>query len=280
MPWNLILLVASGAGAALLTTLVIKDVRAKKVSSAIVFAALFLAFGVLGHLLLQPKFLHPEQAKTAEKFLNKVKLFSLVAKDNSGFRSDFIEYAVGELEKTKSEPEAFDHVVDWGKKHVAPYFVKYIPHASDQAIFNYSVYIGDVLRELNKRDDEACVTWMYGLSSKDPATGKAIREATDAVGDDRMLSVMAEVVETAMKSPVDVKRTEKSTLAMREFVQKLTKKYGQRFTSGLAMLVKPANRDNNRADMCFAVEKLNSEVVRLPETQRKIVLRNMFAAPS
>ena len=280
MPWNIILLVASGAGAALLTTLVIKDVRAKKVSSAIVFAALFVAIGILGHILLQPKFLHPEQAKTANEFLDRVKLFSLVAKDNSGFRSDFIENAVDELEKTKSESEAFDHVMDWGKKHVAPYFVKYIPHASDQAIYNFSVYFGDVIREINKRNDQACVTWMYGLSSKDPESGQAIREATQVVGDDRMLSVMTDVVESAMKSPVDVKRTEKATLVMRDFVQKLSKKYGQRFTSGLAMSAKPANRDNNRADMCYAAEKLYSEIVRLPETERKIILRNMFAPPS
>ena len=280
MPWNIILLVASGAGAALLTTIVIKDVRAKKVSSAIVFAALFVAFGILGHILLQPKFLHPEQAKTAEGFLGRVKLFSLVAKDNSGFKSDFIEQAVDELEKTKSESEAFDNVVDWGKKHVAPYFIKYIPHASDQAIFNYAAYVGDVLREINKRNDKACVTWMYGLSSKDPATGKAIREATEVVGDDKMLSVMAAVVETAMKSPVDIKRTEKATLVMRDFVEKLSKKYGKRFTSGLTMSAHPSNRDNNRADMCFTMEKLYSEIVQLPEKERKIVLRNMFAPPS
>jgi len=280
MPLNLILLIASGAGAALLTTIVIKDVRAKKVSSAIVFAALFVAIGILGHILLQPKFLHPEQAKTAERFLNKVKLFSLVAKDNSGFRSDFVEYAVDELEKTKSESTAFEQVMEWGKKHVATYFVKYIPHASDQAIFNFSVYFGDVLKEINKRNDQACVTWMYGLSSKDPATGQAIREATEAVGDDKMLSVMAEVVETAMKSPVDVKRNEKATLVMRDFVQRLSKKYGQRFTSGLKMSAKPASPDNNRADMCFTMEKLYSEIVRLPETERKVILRNMFASPS
>lgn len=280
MPWNLILLVASGAGAALLTTIVIKDVRAKKVSSAIVFAALFLAIGILGHILLQPKFLHPEQAKTAERFLNKVKLFSLVAKDNSGFRSDFIEYAVDGLEKTKSESEAYQQALEWGKKNVAPYFVKYIPHASDQAIFNFSLYFGDVLKEINKRNDQACVTWMYGLSSQDPATGQAIREATDAVGENKMLSVMSDVVETAMKSPVDVKRTEKATLVMRDFVEKLSKKYGKRFTSGLKMSAKPSDRDNNRADMCYAVEKLYSEVVRLPDTERKIILRNMFASPS
>jgi hypothetical protein len=280
MPWNLIVIVASGAGAALLTTLVIRDVRAKKVSSAIVFAALFVAIGTLGHILLQPKFLHPEQAKTADEFLSRVKLFSLVAEDNSGFRSDFIERAVDELEKTKSRSEAFDHVKEWGKKHVAPYFIKYIPHASDQAIYNFSVYFGDVLKEINKRNDQACVTWMYGLSSKDPETGQAIREATDAVGDDRMFSVMTDVVETAMKSPVDIKRTEKDTLVMRDFVQKLSSKYGKRFTTGLAMSAKPSNRDNNRADMCFAAEKLYTEVVRLPEPDRKIVLRHMFASSS
>ncbi|MDX5151092.1 MAG: hypothetical protein R3188_01330 [Acidiferrobacterales bacterium] len=280
MPLNLILIVASGAGAALLTTLVIRDVRAKKVSSAIVFAALFVAIGTLGHILLQPKFLHPEQAKTADEFLGRVKLFSLVAEDNSGFRSDFIEKAVDELEKTKSRSEAFDHVEEWGKKHVAPYFIKYIPHASDQAIYNFSVYFGDVLKEINKRNDQACVTWMYGLSSKDPKTGQAIREATDAVGDDRMFSVMTDVVETAMKSPVDIKRTEKDTLVMRDFVQKLSSKYGKRFTTGLAMSAKPSNRDNNRADMCFAAEKLYTEVVRLPEPDRKIVLRHMFASSS
>jgi hypothetical protein len=121
---------------------------------------------------------------------------------------------------------------------------------------------------------------MYGLSSKDPSTGEAIRQATEVVGDDRMLSVMANVVETAMNSPVDVKRTEKATLVMRDFVQKLSSKYGKRFTSGLAMSAKPSSRDNNRADMCFAAEKLYSEVVRLPEPKRKIVLRNMFASPS
>jgi len=280
MPLNIILLIASGAGAALLTTIVIKDVRAKKVSSAIVFAALFVAIGILGHVLLQPKFLHPIQAKTAKEFLGRVKLFSLVAQDNSGFKSDFIEYSVNELEKTKSKSAAFENVMEWGKKHVAPYFVKYIPHASDHAIFNFSVYFGDVLREINKRNDQACVTWMYGLSSADPTTGQAIREATEAVGDDKMLSVMADVVETAMKSPVDVKRTEKATLVMRDFVQKLSKKFGKRFTSGLAMSTNPSNRDNNRADMCYAAEKLYSEVVLLPETERKIVLRNMFASPS
>lgn len=280
MPWNLILIVASGAGAALLTTIIIRDVRAKKVSSAIVFAALFVAIGVLGHILLQPKILHPAQTKTANEFLGRVKLFSLVAKENSGFRSDFIDYAIDELEKSRSESEAFEHVLEWGKKHVAPYFVKYIPHASDQAIYNFSVYFGDVLKEINKRNDQACVTWMYGLSSKDPSTGEAIRQATEVVGDDRMLSVMANVVETAMNSPVDVKRTEKATLVMRDFVQKLSSKYGKRFTSGLAMSAKPSSRDNNRADMCFAAEKLYSEVVRLPEPKRKIVLRNMFASPS
>jgi len=280
MPSNLILIVASGAGAALLTTLVIRDVRAKKVSSAIVFAALFVAIGTLGHILLQPKFIHPKQAKIANEFLGKVKLFSLVARENSGFRSDFIQYAVDELEKTKSRPEAYEHVMEWGKKHVAPYFVKYIPSASDQAIYDFSLYFGDVLKEINKRNDQACVTWMYGLSSKDPETGQAIREATQVVGDNKMLAAMTEVVETAMKSPVHVKRTEKDTLVMRDFVQKLSKKYGKRFTSGLAMSAKPASRDNNRADMCFAAEKLYSEVVQLPVTKRKVVLRNMFASSS
>jgi len=278
MPWNLILIVASGAGAALLTIFVIKDFKAKKVSSGIVFAALFVVLGTLTHILLLPKFQHPAQEKTAKEFLRKARLFSLVAKDHPGFRDDFIDYAVDQLEKTRSRPEAFDHVMEWGKKHVAPYFVKYIPHASDQAIYNFSVYFGDVLREINKRNDQACVTWMYGLSSKDPTTGEAIRQATQAVGDDKMFSVMTDVVETAMKSPVDVKRTEKATQVMRDFVEKLSSKYGSRFTSGLKMSAKPSARDNNRADMCFAAEKLYSDVVRLPEKERKIVLRNMFSS--
>lgn len=277
MPLNLILLVASGTGAALLTFFVIRDVKARKVSSAIVFAALFVAIGTLGHIVLQPKFLHPEQAKIAESFLNRVKLFSLVAKDNSGFKSDFMQYAVTQLEKTNSEQEAYRQVVEWGKKHVAPYYIKYLPHASDEAIYNFAVYYGDVLREINKRNDQACVTWMYGISSKDPSTGKAIKEATAAVGENKMFTVMADVVETAMKSPVNVKRTEKATLAMRDFVQKLSSKYGKRFTSGLAMAAKPGAPENNRADMCFAVEKLHSEIVQLPEAKRKIILRNMFA---
>lgn len=277
MPWNLILVVASGTGAALLTILVIRDVKARKVSSAIVFAALFVAIGVLGHLLLLPRVQHPAQEKVAKEFLRRVKLFSLVAKDNPGFRDRFIDYAVDELQETRSEQEAFKHVLEWGKKHVAPYFVKYIPKASDRAIYNFSVYFGDVLKEINKRNDQACVTWMYGLSSKDPSTGEAIRQATQAVGDDKMFAVMTDVVESAMKSPTNVKRTEKATLVMRDFVQKLSSRYGERFTSGLKMSAKPSARDNNRADMCFAAEKLYNEVVRLPEKERKIVLRNMFA---
>ena len=280
MSLDLILIVASGALAAILTFTVIRDVKARKVSSSIVFAALFVVLGTFAHVMLLPRIQHPMQQKIANEFLRKQKLFYLVAKDNSSFKDDYIDFAVDQFEQTKSESEAYKRVFEWAKKHVAPYFVKYIPHASDQAIYNFSLYFGNVLKQINKRNDQACVTWMYGLTSDDPSIGEAIEQATNAVGDDKMIAVMTDIVESAVSSPTDVKRTEKATRVMREFVQKLSDKYGKRFTSGLAMSARPGAANNNRADMCFAAEKLYTEVVQLPENRRKIVLRNMFASPS
>jgi len=280
MPWNAILIAASGAGAALLTVIVIRDVRARKVSSAIVFAALFVTLGVLAHILLFPKFQHPAQQKIAKEFLKREKLFSLVAADNSKFKDDYIDYAVDQLQKTKSREQAFNSVNEWAKRNVAPYFFSYIQHASDKALYDFATYFGRVLTQINQRDPQACVTWMYGLSSKDESTGKAIEEAVHVVGENTQMSVMTEIVETAKSSPVTVEGTDSAKKAMKDFVDKLTTKYGKRFKSGLEMSAKPGAKDNNRADMCFAVEKLYSEIAVLPVPKRKIILRNMFATSS
>lgn len=239
-------------------------------------ALLFFGFAYTSRNYILPQSQEKDMRSEFERVLDNNRLYSLISSQHPEFRERFIAAMLKMAKESRSKEEVFAKAMEWGNQNLTPYLLKYPGKSSDEALYNFTLYFSEMLSTLNQRNDGACVSWMFGRRAS-PAQAEAIRASLAELGEDRMFEVMADMVESAIESPVQFRDRSSGNAMMINFVKQVAEDEGQDFVNGLTMMNRVNTPGIDRRALCSSAEILYRELVQLPDDERSVILRTMFS---
>ncbi len=277
MSWSYILAGAGGVVAVIVASLIVGGAKSNRGAFLVLAALLFFGFNYASRNYILPQVQKKDLRSEFEQVLDNNRLFSLLGSQHPEFRERFIATMLKIARETRSKDEAFARAMAWGNQNLAPYLLKYPAKSSDEALYNFALYFGEMLSVLNRRNDEACVSWMFGGRQSGPAHAEAIRESVAELGEERMFDVMADIVESAIESPVQFQDQSDGNAMLVKFVKQVAEQEGEDFVYGLSMMDRVNVPGTDKRALCSSAEILYRELVQLPDDERSLVLRTVFS---
>jgi len=258
------------AAVCFLLAVVIARVIVRKTSEReILFAVvLFLCFFLM--ISLSNQYILPEidiwkKQKNLEKSLQEIAVYQQIAKSDP----EIYERIKFEIHKSVRNRESNAQTTIRIRRIVNELVGKYLPRASDDAIFNYVSIMIKELEELTKLNPELSYEFLF------PQKGEAMRHSFHLSSEMKKadLDSLAEVVRTGSTHPIIIHDfSEAKTLLEKVFIN-LHKVYGE----DISLLRNPFAPGIYKEKYCNITIALFQEIFKLSKPKSCIVLRYMFS---
>lgn len=275
MNWISIGLAAlSGALAAALASVLVRNPKEKRVYYAIVFIVCFAAFQALSRELISPHINAWNGARKAEAALLEIPAFQAIKQyDPSTYESLVAD--LREFIKKEAQSQVLgvrndeSRIVGAVKRRIAEIVQKRLPSASDEAVVSYMSVMVAEMGELHRHGGDLCYRFLFPQHST-PIDGRKYFSKQTQEAD---LAALAQVIRTSAEKPQAIPREADVMPSLEPIIVELVKEFG----NDMDMLRNPAAPTTDKAKVCSITIDLYSRVLRLPQNESSRVLRFMLS---
>jgi len=267
MAWiNIGLATLIGVVAGILAAVLAKRITAKRYVPWIVLVSTFILFSLLSKQFLTPAIGAWKFEREVEQSLSEISAFQHIAKYDPQVYQKIKTDMVDSMRKGENQEQA----VGRARQAVAGLVVRYIPHASDEAVVRYVEAMTREIEELAEKNPEACYQFLFPDRFGPADVTNYIKPETQR-GD---LAALAEVIRTAAEEP--------QPEPDRETGERLLKKLMSNFyaTQGddASLLRDPFAPGVDKKKVSKVIASLYREAVNLPQEENGLLLRHMLSA--
>ncbi|MBW1872451.1 MAG: hypothetical protein JRJ19_10320 [Deltaproteobacteria bacterium] len=274
MLWSALLSGASAGLAAVIAGLIVRDRKRKQVLFGCVAVVLFFILNGLSRSYILPEIRAMEVGSEIQEALSQDRAISILVARHPEIKEQFEGTVVGLVRDGASAEEIRSIAYNLGHQLAAPYFQRYVWNASDTALIHFVNCLVEVLDRLEARQDDVCFRWLFGGHDADSPL------PTDVIGEpalSHLSEAMADVLETSLDSTREIASLFGAELRFRAFLSALAVENGADFRKALASLEQPYATGVDKQAACWVTATLYREALLLPERDRLLVLRYLFA---
>ncbi|HKQ97081.1 MAG TPA: hypothetical protein VJV75_04325 [Candidatus Polarisedimenticolia bacterium] len=275
MFWSTAVAALSGALAALIAHVLVRNRKEKRNLYVIVLVVGFIVLNGAGRAIVMPHIRVWEARSSAKQVLRDNRAFALLTAEHPEVGTKFEEMLVAAVRRGDSPDQVRVLAVRLGREIVGPYFGQYAPRASDAALAQYATTLIELLEGIGAKDKRGCYALLFGAGSE----GADYLPSMTPEQQKRMSDALADVVESAIKAPQKAPESAEAEALTQDLIQRLAQHHGQEFIASLALLANPMDPKVDRAEVCSVVTRMYQEVVGLPDPQRGNLLRHLLAGP-
>ncbi len=255
----------SGALAALLAGLIVRNSKENGTAYTAVAVALFVAFTALSKTFLLPKINAWRFAEEINTVLLQVPAFETIKKHEPETYNKLVEDLGNLKENGSSRQEGIDRV----RQQISKVVIRRLPAASDEAILDYMQVTLDEMKYLNDQSGALCFRFLYTEVEGGVDGSKVFpREIQE-----RDFDALNRVIETSVGSESIVPQ-ESDVLANLETVYR---EIYHRYGDDARELEDPVNSSLPPSRICDITHSLYTRVMTLPPDESADIFRWMFA---
>jgi len=251
--------------AVIIARLTVRKVLERQGLFAIIVLLCFFLMITLSNQYLLPEINIWREQRDIEQSLKKIAAYEQIA------RSEPETYArmKAEIKKSLRSGESKAHTSARIRRIVNELVGKYLPRASDDAIFGYVSVMVRELEELTRINPELSYQFLF------PQKGGAISHAFHLSPEMKKadLDALAEVIRTGSTSPVVMQDFSEARALLEKAFANLYKAYGK----DILLLKNPLAPGIYKDKYCNITIALFHEIFKLPKQQSCLVLRYMFS---
>lgn len=274
MNWlNIGLAAVSGALAALLASLIVRNPKEKRTSYLVVFVMCFAGLQALSQGLISPHLV-----RNRDRGLETALLESPLFKAIRQYEPNAYENLVRDLQEfTRRETQSrvagsrIDDAEITGavRGRIADIAQKRLPTASDRAVVSYMGVMVAEIRELRRHGGELCFRFLFPQQST-PFDGRKYFSKEMQEAD---IAALVQVISSSAENPQLLPSRSDVEASLEPIIAELVREHG----NDLSMLQNPSASSVDKGKVCSMTIDLYSRVLRLPMQESSRVLRFMLA---
>jgi hypothetical protein len=265
-----------GIGALALTSVVVRARESARRYVVVVFLLSFVLCYGLADVMLSGEWREYARRANARRVIESTPSFRLITRDHPELMAEFVDFMLITQREGRSRDEAYQLGMRWGREHLAPYFVTYIPRASDASARAYGAAFTAILDTLRKADVRACSQWLFGLAPGDtPSSFRLPQRQEQALG--RAVENVIRSAQTASVASVDSAR---GMALMENVLARIGREHGDSALDLVYMLDEPYLLQGEHRLACDATHLLYTTILQLPADDIGPLLRYMFVVTS
>ncbi|MBW2092129.1 MAG: hypothetical protein JRI34_08415, partial [Deltaproteobacteria bacterium] len=206
-----------------------------------------------------------KEQRNIEKSLQEIAVYQHIAKSDP----EIYERIKSEINNSLRNRESSEQTTIRIRRIVNELVGKYLPRASDDAIFNYVKVMIQELSELTKLNPDLSYEFLF--PQRGGATGHSYNLSPEMKKAD--LDALAEVIKTGSTNPVIIRDFSEAKLLLEKVFANLHKVYGD----DLSLLRNPLASGIYKKKYCNITIALFTEIFELPKQKSCMVLRYMFS---
>jgi hypothetical protein len=254
-----------GTISGILAVLLARMLTSNRRISTIVFLSSFILFGFVSKQFLGPLIYTWKVGRDVERSLFEVTAFQDIAKyDPQVYRK-----IKAELVDSIRDGESREQAVGRARQAVGSLVMKYIPHASDEAVMRYVGAMALEIEELAEKDPEVCYQFLFPARFGSADVTRYIKADTQRTD----LAALAEVVRTAAEQPQPVPDGKAGEALLKKLMDNFHASQG----ADALLLGDPFAPGVDKKKVSKLVASLYREALNLPQEESGLLLRYMLA---
>jgi hypothetical protein len=254
-----------GAISGILAVLLARRFTSKRYVSLIVLVSSFIVFGILSNQFLTPVIHAWKVERDVERSLSEVTAFQHIAKYDPHVYQSIKTELIDSILKGENQEQA----VGRARQAVGGLVMRYIPHASDEAIVQYVRAMALEIEELAEKDPEACYRFLFPARYGSADVTQYIKPETQRAD----LTALAEVIRTAAEQPQAVPSSETGDALLTKLMNKFYSSQGD----DALLLQDPFAPGVDKKKVSKLIASLYREALNLPQEERGLLLRHMLS---
>ena len=256
---------AIGAIAGILAALVARKLTSKRSVSLIVFVSSFILFGFLSNQFLTPVIQTWKSGRDVERSLSEIAAFQQIAKYDPQVYQRIKTELVDSIRKGESQ----EQTVGRARQAVGGLVMRYIPHASNEAIVQYVRAMAIEIEELAEKNPEACYQFLFPARYGSADVTQYIKVETQRTD----LAALAEVIRTAAEQPQPVPNAETGDALLKNLMNRFYASQGD----DALLLQDPFAPGVDKKKVSKLIASLYREALNLPQEESGLLLRHMLS---
>lgn len=206
-----------------------------------------------------------------DELLRSNPAIALLVEHHPELRASFNAFMDTVVATSTTRDEGFAKGLEWGRKTLSAYLLRYIPATSDTSLLAFATVFSEVLTKLQD-NPEGCMAFLFG-----PAAGAT---SVPRFGQDleaKMNTVMASVIQTAIDSPQPPVPADRGQSLVLAAIDSIRSRYGDAALNDLALLASPESARRSPAAACTAGARFYGSTLLLPPIDAAAALRHLFS---
>jgi hypothetical protein len=254
-----------GTISGILAVLLARRLTANRRISTIVFLSSFILFGFVSKQFLGPLIYTWKVDRDVERSLFEVTAIQYIAKYDPqvyrGIKTELID--------SIRNGENRDQAVGRARQAVGSLVMKYIPHASDEAVVRYVEAMALEIEELAEQNPEACYRFLFPARYGSADVTQYIRADTQRAD----LAALAEVIRTAAEQPQPLPDGETGDALLKKLMNNFHASQG----ADALLLRDPFAPGVDKKKVSKLIASLYREALDLPQEESGVLLRYMLS---
>jgi len=180
---------------------------------------------------------------------------------------------VGLKRKGASTDEVRAQASQFGRFVSSSYFTKYAGHASSASLVEYCSVMVDTLADLKQRGSEGCYVLLFGQGTESDTSLDDIPPEQY----ERLVTSMTHVLESALRYPAPATDPTAGNRLLMTMMKRLASTHDAQFMQTVTELADPRHSLSGKDKLCEASLETLREVLKMPEPDRTLLMRHLFA---
>jgi hypothetical protein len=206
-----------------------------------------------------------ESERKVERSLSEITAFQHIAKYDPQIYQRIKTELVDSIRKGESQEQAIGRA----RQAVVGLVMRYVPHASDEAVIRYVKAMALEIEELAEKDPEACYRFLFPARYGSPDVTQYIKTETQRAD----LVALAEVIRTAAEQPQPLPDAETADVLLKKLMNNFHASRGD----DALLLRDPFAPDVDKKKVSMLIASLYREALNLPQEESGQLLRYMLS---
>ena len=255
----------SGALAALIAALAIRNPKKNRAAYAIVFFVSLAVLQVISRQYVFPDLNAWYQMRKAESALIEIPAFQTIKQ----YDTKTYEAMMSDIKEAIKKGTDESQIIGLMRGHVAGLVQKRLPYAADDAVVTYMSVMLTEIKELSEQGNDLCYHFLFPQQSA-PFDGRKYFSKQTQEAD---LAALAQIVKTAAENPQALPGEADAMPLLTPIFLGLTNEYG----TDIAMLQNPTAPNVDKVKVCSMADGLYARILQLPQNESSKVLRFMLS---
>jgi hypothetical protein len=257
-----------GATSGILASLLARRLTSKRYVSLTVFVLSFILFGFLSKQFLIPVIHAWKVEREVERSLSEISAFQHIAKYDPQAYHRIKTELVDSIRKGESQEQA----VGRARQAVGGLVMRYIPHASDEAVVRYVRAMTLEIEELAEKNPQVCYRFLFPDRYGSADVTQYMKADTQRAD----LAALAEVIRTAAEQPQPAPNGETGDALLKKLMNNFHASQGD----DAYLLQDPFAPGVDKKKVSKLIASLYREALNLPQEESGLLLRHMLSAKS